>query len=119
MQKEERKSYTPPKYIQSQTRKMLSAYGGVGSILETSKGAMKVEPFDEWKFFKDTARVFDQLYHYDMQPNTSLGNMSRNLLTKLGSPTTSISMSSLGTPVRISTGTNYMIHYLNPTIRFK
>ena len=52
MQKEDRKSYTPPKYIQSQTRKMLSAYGGVGS--------MKVEPFDEWKFFKDTARIFDQ-----------------------------------------------------------
>lgn len=60
MKKEDRKSYTPPKYIQSQTRKMLSAYGGVGSILETSKGAMKVEPFDEWKFFKDTARIFDQ-----------------------------------------------------------
>ena len=60
MKKEEKRNYTPPKYIQSQTRKMLSAYGGVGSILETSKGAMKVEPFDEWKFFKDTSRVFDQ-----------------------------------------------------------
>src|SRR4051794_20415420 len=60
MKKAEKGNYTPPKYIQSQTRKMLSAYGGVGSILETSKGAMKVEPFDEWKFFKDTSRVFDQ-----------------------------------------------------------
>ena len=38
-----------PKYIQSQTRKMLSAYGGVGSILETSKGALIVEEFDKWK----------------------------------------------------------------------
>ena len=61
MKNEDKKSYTPPKkYIQSQTRKMLSAYGGVGSILETSKGAMKVEQFDEWKFFKDPARIFDQ-----------------------------------------------------------
>ena len=60
MKKAEKGNYTPPKYIQSQTRKMLSAYGGVGSILETSKGAMKVEPFDEWKFFKDTSRIFDQ-----------------------------------------------------------
>jgi hypothetical protein len=49
-----------PKYIQSQTRKMLSAYGGVGSILETSKGALLVEQFDKWKFFSDASRIFDQ-----------------------------------------------------------
>jgi len=49
-----------PKYILSQTRKMLTAYGGVGSILETSKGALIVEPFDKWKFFSDGSRIFDQ-----------------------------------------------------------
>jgi hypothetical protein len=49
-----------PKYIQSQTRKMLTAYGGVGSILETSKGALIVEEFDKWKFFADRSRIFDQ-----------------------------------------------------------
>ena len=49
-----------PKYIQSQTRKMLTAYGGVGSILETSKGALIVEEFDKWKFFSDGSRIFDQ-----------------------------------------------------------
>lgn len=49
-----------PKYIQSQTRKMLSAYGGVGSILETSKGALIVEEFDRWRFFSDASRIFDQ-----------------------------------------------------------
>jgi hypothetical protein len=48
------------KYIQSQTRKMLSAYGGVGSILETSKGALIVEEFDKWKYFSDNSRIFDQ-----------------------------------------------------------
>ncbi|WP_435356156.1 DrmB family protein [Emticicia sp. SJ17W-69] len=48
------------KYIQSQTRKMLSAYGGVGSILETSKGALIVEEFDKWKYFFDNSRIFDQ-----------------------------------------------------------
>ena len=40
------------KYIKSQPSKMLSAYGGVGSILETPQGAMMVEEFDKWKFFE-------------------------------------------------------------------
>lgn len=42
------------KYIKSQSRKMLSAYGGVGSILETAKGAIIVEPFDKWYFHNST-----------------------------------------------------------------
>ena len=42
------------KYIKSQSRKMLSAYGGVGSILETPKGALIVEPFDKWYFHNST-----------------------------------------------------------------
>ena len=33
---------------------MLSAYGGVGSILETPKGALMVEPFDKWYFHNST-----------------------------------------------------------------
>lgn len=48
------------KYITNQTRKMLTAYGGVRSILETPKGALIVEEFDKWKFFKDPARIFDR-----------------------------------------------------------
>uniref|UniRef100_A0A7V2ZKR1 MrfA-like Zn-binding domain-containing protein n=1 Tax=Ignavibacterium album TaxID=591197 RepID=A0A7V2ZKR1_9BACT len=48
------------KYITNQTRKMLSAYGGVGSILETPKGALIVEEFDKWKFFKDPSRIFER-----------------------------------------------------------
>jgi len=48
------------KYIKSQTRKMLTAYGGVGSILETSQGALKVDEFDKWKFFSDKSQIFNQ-----------------------------------------------------------
>ncbi|MCX8481354.1 MAG: DUF1998 domain-containing protein [Sediminibacterium sp.] len=59
MKNESKKNFKPKKYIQSQTRKMLNAHGGVGSILETSKGAIMVEPFDKWKFFTDSERKFD------------------------------------------------------------
>ena len=48
------------KYISSQSRKLLSVYGGVGSILETSKGALIVEEFDKWKFFDNKERLFDR-----------------------------------------------------------
>lgn len=34
-----------------QTRKAISAYGGVGSILETRNGSILVEPFNKWPFF--------------------------------------------------------------------
>ena len=40
------------KYIQTQTRKIISSYGGVGSIIETPKGALIIEPFDRWPFFQ-------------------------------------------------------------------
>lgn len=53
------------KYIETQTRKVLSSYGGVGSIIETPKGAMKIEDFDRWPFFQyelyknDEFRIID------------------------------------------------------------
>lgn len=34
-----------------QSRKVVSAYGGVGSVLETRNGSIKVEPFNLWPFF--------------------------------------------------------------------
>lgn len=37
----------------TQTRKLISSYGGVGSIVETRDGAIIIEPFNEWNFFKD------------------------------------------------------------------
>ena len=39
-------------YSEIQTRKVISSYGGVGSIIETPQGAMTIENFDEWSFFK-------------------------------------------------------------------
>ena len=36
-----------------QTRKAISAYGGVGSILETRNGSILILPFNEWPYFKN------------------------------------------------------------------
>jgi hypothetical protein len=44
---------TRKRYEVTQTRKIISAYGGVGSIIETPDGAILVEPFNEWNFFKN------------------------------------------------------------------
>lgn len=41
-----------PQYTETQSRKVISYYGGVESIIETSRGALKIEPFDQWPFFK-------------------------------------------------------------------
>lgn len=39
------------KYTELQTRKLISSYGGVGSIIETTEGALKIKNFDWWKYF--------------------------------------------------------------------
>lgn len=44
---------TTNSYEEVQTRKLISSYGGVGSIIETRDGAIIIEPFNEWNFFKD------------------------------------------------------------------
>jgi len=49
------------KYTELQTRKLISAYGGVGSILETVDGALKLKEFDKWKFFAMIARGKEEL----------------------------------------------------------
>lgn len=33
-----------------QTRKLVSSYGGIGSIIETRQGALLISPFDQWPF---------------------------------------------------------------------
>ena len=40
------------KYIETQTRKIIGSYGGVGSIIETPKGALIIESFERWPFFQ-------------------------------------------------------------------
>jgi len=39
------------KYTELQTRKLISSYGGVGSIIETIDGAVLIKEFDKWKYF--------------------------------------------------------------------
>lgn len=39
------------KYTELQTRKLISSYGGVGSIIETVEGALIIKDFDKWKYF--------------------------------------------------------------------
>lgn len=41
------------KYEEVQTRKLISAYGGVGSIIETRSGSIMIKPFNNWFFFKE------------------------------------------------------------------
>ena len=41
------------KFEEVQSRKLISAYGGVGSIIETRSGAIMVMPFNKWSYFKD------------------------------------------------------------------
>jgi len=39
------------KYTELQTRKLISSYGGVGSIIETVNGAILIKEFDKWYYF--------------------------------------------------------------------
>jgi hypothetical protein len=39
------------KYTELQTRKLISSYGGVGSIIETIIGALLIKEFDKWYYF--------------------------------------------------------------------
>ncbi|MCD4746271.1 MAG: DUF1998 domain-containing protein [Bacteroidales bacterium] len=39
------------KYTKLQTRKLISSYGGVGSIIEAIDGALLIKEFDKWKYF--------------------------------------------------------------------
>jgi len=39
------------KYTELQTRKLISSYGGVGSIIETIDGALLIKDFDKWVYF--------------------------------------------------------------------
>lgn len=43
-----------------QTSKAVSAYGGVGSILETRNGSIMVGPFDEWPYFQVLESKFEE-----------------------------------------------------------
>ena len=42
------------------TRKAISAYGGVGSILETRDGAILVNDFNDWAYFRALNGSFNE-----------------------------------------------------------
>ncbi len=55
------------KFVKIQTRKAISSYGGVGSIIETPFGSLMIENFDRWPFFffnrdADGAVKIDSIY---------------------------------------------------------
>ncbi len=47
-------------YHQIQTRKAISSYGGVGSIIETREGSIIINNFDEWPFFQGLGGNFEE-----------------------------------------------------------
>jgi hypothetical protein len=49
---QKRNTNSDKKFVKIQTRKVISAYGGSGSLIETPYGALMIEDFDRWPFFK-------------------------------------------------------------------
>jgi hypothetical protein len=47
-------------YEQIQTRKAISSYGGVGSIIETRDGSILIDNFNEWPFFQTINGKFEE-----------------------------------------------------------
>lgn len=47
-------------FEQIQTRKAISSYGGVGSIVETRDGSILIDNFNEWPFFQKVNGKFEE-----------------------------------------------------------
>lgn len=47
-------------FEQIQTRKAISSYGGVGSIIETRDGSILIDNFDKWPFFQTINGQFEE-----------------------------------------------------------
>lgn len=50
------------KFIQTQSRKMISAFAGVGALVEDIKGVVEIEVIDKWIFFTKDKHLEEQ-YH--------------------------------------------------------
>lgn len=53
------------KYIQTQTRKMVGSFAGVGALIEDTKGVIKIAPIDRWIFFKQDKHLEHQYHIHD------------------------------------------------------
>ena len=47
-------------FEQIQTRKAISSYGGVGSIIETRDGSILIDNFNDWPFFQTINGNFEE-----------------------------------------------------------
>ena len=47
-------------FEQIQTRKAISSYGGVGSIIETRDGSILIDNFDKWPFYQRVENEFEE-----------------------------------------------------------
>jgi hypothetical protein len=47
-------------FEQIQTRKAISSYGGVGSIIETRDGSILIDNFNDWPFFQSVNGKFEE-----------------------------------------------------------
>jgi len=71
------------KYTELQTRKLISSYGGVGSIIETIYGALLIKPFDEWYFFRLLNKGKIELTDSEIIEDERLLNRLKSLFPKL------------------------------------
>jgi hypothetical protein len=53
------------KYIQTQTRKMVGSFAGVGALIEDTQGVIKIAPIDKWTFFKQDKHLDSQYHIHD------------------------------------------------------
>jgi hypothetical protein len=52
-------------YQEIPTRKLISAYGGVGSVVETLHGSIIIDPFAEWPYFKQ--KNFEHVQNHQLE----------------------------------------------------
>lgn len=71
------------KYTELQTRKLVSSYGGVGSIIETVDGALMIKDFDKWLYFIQIEKGKVQIEESDRIADDRLINRLKYYFPKL------------------------------------
>ncbi len=71
------------KYTELQTRKLISSYGGVGSIIETINGAIIIKEFDKWFYFNQIEKGKIEVEEYENINDDRLLNRLQYYFPKL------------------------------------
>lgn len=104
-------------YINWSGLEMDDSVGIDGPFSISTTNAFKMLPFETAATYggtsfvrtgKFTAEVREQPYHYDLRDWNKVENIKRNIMNEIGNPSNYIN----------SKGTEYMIHYRNPRIKF-